>query len=115
HSRETIAAMLPRFHYFEQGNCVVHHMFGAEVAARVARDYYAGGEVDVTAHLEVPGEMFALALQAQREGRGVVGSTKNILDHIVARVDAAIASGSSPAGESDLEPERSEGVGARAG
>jgi quinolinate synthase len=116
HSRETIAALLPRFHYFAQGNCVVHHMFGAEVATRVAQDYYAGGEVDVTAHLEVPGEMFALALQAQREGRGVVGSTKNILDHIVARVDAAIARHTSgPAGESDLGPERSEGVGTRAG
>jgi quinolinate synthase len=66
-------------------------MFGAEVASRVQRDYYATGEVDVTAHLEVPSEMFALALAAQREGRGVIGSTKNILDHIVARVDAAVA------------------------
>jgi quinolinate synthase len=93
HTRETIAALLPRFHYFEQGNCVVHHMFGAEVAHRVARDYFETGDVDVTAHLEVPGEMFALALEAQREGRGVVGSTKNILDHIVARVDAAISRG----------------------
>ncbi len=91
HTRESIAALLPRFHYFEQGNCVVHHMFGAEVASRVEADYYATGEVDVTAHLEVPGEMFALALKAQREGRGVIGSTKNILDHITARVDAAIA------------------------
>jgi quinolinate synthase len=115
HSRESIAALLPRFHYFEQGNCVVHHMFGAEVATRVARDYYATGEVDVTAHLEVPGEMFALALQAQREGRGVVGSTKNILDHIVARVDAAMQLGREAADEPDLGPERSEGVGARAG
>jgi quinolinate synthase len=91
HNRESIKALLPRFHYFEQGNCVVHHMFGADVATRVERDYYASGEVDVTAHLEVPGEMFALALRAQREGRGVIGSTKNILDHIVARVDASIA------------------------
>ena len=99
HTRESIAALLPRFHYFEQGNCVVHHMFGAEVATRVARDYYATGEVDVTAHLEVPGEMFALALQAQREGRGVVGSTKNILDHIVARLDAAFARHSAGRGE----------------
>ena len=90
HTRETIAALLPRFHYFEQGNCVVHHMFGAAVAEQVERDYYATGEVDVTAHLEVPGEMFALALAAQREGRGVIGSTKNILDHIAARLDAAI-------------------------
>lgn len=98
HTRETIQALLPRFHYFEQGNCVVHHMFGAAVARQVERDYYEagfadGGGVDVTAHLEVPGEMFALALRAQREGRGVVGSTKNILDHIVARVDAQLARG----------------------
>jgi quinolinate synthase len=91
HTRETIRALLPRFHYFRQGNCVVHHMFGAAVAQKVERDYYAAGEVDVTAHLEVPGEMFALALKAQREGRGVVGSTKNILDHITARLDAALA------------------------
>ena len=91
HSQTTIKALLPRFHYFEQGNCIVHHMFGAQVADRVARDYYASGDVDVTAHLEVPGEMFGVALAASREGRGVVGSTKDILDHIVARVDAAIA------------------------
>jgi quinolinate synthase len=91
HTRETIRALLPRFHYFEQGNCIVHHMFGAAVAQQVERDYYEPGDADITAHLEVPGEMFALALRAQREGRGVVGSTKNILDHIIARVDAALA------------------------
>jgi quinolinate synthase len=95
HTRETIAALIPRFHYFEQGNCVVHHMFGAAVAERVERDYYDAGDVDVTAHLEVPGEMFALALRAQREGRGVVGSTKNILDHITGCLDAALAEGGS--------------------
>lgn len=91
HTRETIRALLPRFHYFEQGNCIVHHMFGAAVAQQVERDYYEPADVDITAHLEVPGEMFALALRAQREGRGVVGSTKNILDHVIARVDAALA------------------------
>ena len=94
HTQATIRAMLPRFHTFEQGNCVVHHMFGAAVAEQVERDYYRGGEVDVAAHLEVPGEMFALALQAQREGRGVIGSTKNILDHITGRVDRALAEAS---------------------
>ncbi|WP_052555259.1 quinolinate synthase NadA [Enhygromyxa salina] len=93
HTSETIRALLPRFHYFEQGNCVVHHMFGAAVTDQVERDYYDSptANVDVTAHLEVPGEMFALALRAQREGRGVVGSTKNILDHITAKLDAALA------------------------
>jgi quinolinate synthase len=93
HTRETILALLPRFHYFEQGNCVVHHMFGAAVTAQVERDYYdtAAADVDITAHLEVPSEMFSLALRAQNEGRGVVGSTKNILDHITKKLDAALA------------------------
>ena len=39
----------------------------------------------LTAHLEVPGEMFSLAMEAKRRGMGVVGSTKNILDFIKAR------------------------------
>ncbi len=95
HTQASIADLLTRFHYFRQGNCVVHHMFGADVARRVERDYYdaAGSEVHITAHLEVPGEMFELALRAQREGRGVVGSTKNILDHISACLDAALIGG----------------------
>lgn len=88
HDRATIAALLPRFHYFEQGNCIVHHMFGAEVVARVRAEY---PDAHITAHLEVPGEMFALALEAQRSGRGVVGSTSNILDHIAAQVRAVPA------------------------
>jgi quinolinate synthase len=91
HDRASIRALLPRFHWFEQGNCVVHHMFGAEVVAKVERDYE---DVDITAHLEVPGEMFSLALRAQQQGRGVVGSTADILKHVLARVDQSVASGS---------------------
>lgn len=90
HDRRSLAALQDRFHHFEQGSCIVHHMFGAEVVRRV-RDGYP--DAHVTAHLEVPGEMFALALEAQREGRGVVGSTSNILDYIAAQVERA---GSSP-------------------
>ena len=86
HDRASIAALLPRFHYFEQGNCIVHHMFGGEVVARVRADY---PEAHITAHLEVPGEMFALGLEAQRRGRGVVGSTSDILGHITRAVQAA--------------------------
>ena len=86
HDRASIAALLPRFHYFEQGNCIVHHMFGGEVVERVRRDYPTA---HITAHLEVPGEMFALALEAQRHGRGVVGSTSDILGHITREVQAA--------------------------
>lgn len=88
HDHASIRALLPRFHWFEQGNCVVHHMFGAQVVAVLERDY---ADVDITAHLEVPSEMFGLALRAQQRGRGVVGSTADILRHVLARVDQALA------------------------
>lgn len=51
HDRQSIAALLPRFHYFEQGSCIVHHLFGAEVAERVRKEYE---HAFITAHLEVP-------------------------------------------------------------
>jgi quinolinate synthase len=86
HTPETVRALLTRFHYFQQGVCVVHHMFGADVARRVREDY---PDVMVTAHLEVPGEMFALGMEASREGRGVVGSTSNILGFIADQVEKA--------------------------
>jgi quinolinate synthase len=89
HSQESIRGLLDRFSYFPQGSCVVHHMFGAEVVEQVRREH---GSAYHTAHLEVPGEMFALAAEAQREGRGVVGSTSNILDFIAARVEESAAS-----------------------
>lgn len=88
HTPASIEAARARFHYFEQGNCVVHHMFGAEV---VARTRAAHADAFVTAHLEVPGEMFELALEKRREGRGVVGSTSDILSFIVGRVKDAAA------------------------
>jgi quinolinate synthase len=90
HDRASVRALLPRFHYFEQGTCIVHHMFGAEVVNLVRRHY---ADVFVTAHLEVPGEMFELGLEAQRDGNGVVGSTSNILAFVLAKVDEAIARG----------------------
>jgi quinolinate synthase len=90
HDRASIRSLLPRFHYFEQGTCIVHHMFGRDVVQQV-REHYP--DVFITAHLEVPGEMFALALEAQRHGRGVVGSTSNILAFVLGKVDQAIARG----------------------
>lgn len=40
----------------------------------------------LTAHFEVPGEMFSLAMESKRQrGMGVVGSTQNILDFIAAK------------------------------
>jgi quinolinate synthase len=79
HNRATIASLLQRFHTFDQGICVVHHLFGDDVSRRVAEDH---SHAHLAAHLEVPGEMFELAATAQRDGRGVVGSTSNILSYI---------------------------------
>lgn len=91
HNRETIATLLTRFEYFKEGNCVVHHMFGDKVTKRV-RDEYA--DAFHTAHFEVPGEMFTLAMEAQNQDRGVVGSTSNILNFIKDKTRDAVARGS---------------------
>ena len=86
HNRQSIQRLLENFHVFPQGNCVVHHMFGLDVVEQVRRDY---PEAYYTAHLEVPGEMFELAVDAQRRGRGVIGSTSNILQFILDKVTEA--------------------------
>ena len=90
HTQDTIRSLRKRFHYFEQGNCIVHHMFGADVVRRVRESY---ADAYVTAHLEVPGEMFALGLDKQRRDEGVVGSTSNILSFIERKVRAAADGG----------------------
>ncbi|MEZ4226009.1 MAG: quinolinate synthase NadA [Polyangiaceae bacterium] len=92
HTAQTLRAALERFRFFRQGTCVVHHMFGAAVAERVQAQY---SHAHVTAHLEVPGEMFRIALDAQRQGRGVVGSTSDILKYIGSRVDRELSAGTS--------------------
>ncbi|KAF0754480.1 hypothetical protein AaE_005305 [Aphanomyces astaci] len=86
-----IKSLLSRFDYFKEGNCVVHHMFGDKVTKRVRSDY---ADVYTTAHFEVPGEMFTLAMEAQNDGRGVVGSTSNILNFIKDKTAAALDAGS---------------------
>lgn len=86
HTRVTITDMLTRFNYFKQGNCVVHHMFGGHVTDTVRSQY---SDAYQTAHLEVPGEMFELALEAQQRGKGIVGSTSDILNFITAEVSKA--------------------------
>lgn len=90
HDQASVRSLLPRFHYFEQGTCIVHHMFGREVVELVQEHY---PDVFITAHLEVPGEMFELGLRAQRDGKGVVGSTSNILAFVLGKVDEAIVRG----------------------
>ncbi|PWA82220.1 Fe-S metabolism associated domain, SufE-like protein [Artemisia annua] len=87
HSRNSIKALLPRLRYFQDGTCIVHHLFGHEVVERI-NDMY--GDAFLTAHFEVPGEMFSLAMEAKRRGMGVVGSTQNILDFIKSRVQESL-------------------------
>lgn len=86
HNQKSIHKILSRFNYYHQGNCMVHHMFGAEVVSQVKRFH---ANAFHTAHLEVPGEMFSLAVEAQNNGRGVVGSTSNILNFILDEVQKA--------------------------
>ncbi len=52
HTAASVAAALPRLHYFEEGSCAVHHMFGAQVTERVRA---AHGDALLTAHFEVRG------------------------------------------------------------
>lgn len=87
HNRDTIRSLLPRLHYYQDGTCIVHHLFGHEVVEKIKEMYC---DAFLTAHFEVPGEMFSLAMEAKRRGMGVVGSTQNILDFISHRVQEAL-------------------------
>lgn len=88
HNTQTIKSLLPRLRYFQDGTCIVHHLFGGDVCAAVRAGY---SDAYQTAHFEVPGEMFQLAMEARERGMGTVGSTSNILDFIAARVEEALA------------------------
>ncbi|XP_074294663.1 quinolinate synthase, chloroplastic [Silene latifolia] len=87
HNRESIKSLLPRLHYYQDGTCMVHDMFGQEVVDKINEMYC---DAFLTAHFEVPGEMFSLAMKAKRRGMGVVGSTKNILDFITERLQESL-------------------------
>lgn len=87
HNRETLLRLRDNIDVFPDGNCVVHHMFGGEVTELVKRDY---DDCYVTAHLEVPGEMFEIAMQKSLHDRGTVGSTSDILTFITKKVQEAV-------------------------
>ena len=88
HDAASISALLPRLRYYQDGTCMVHHMFGGDVCDAVEKHY---GDAYLTAHFEVPGEMFKQAMRAKRErNMGVVGSTKNILDFVLEKLDEAL-------------------------
>ncbi|KAF6137188.1 hypothetical protein GIB67_030952 [Kingdonia uniflora] len=87
HDRDSIRSLLPRLHYYQDGTCIVHDLFGHEVVSKIHELY---SDAYLAAHFEVPGEMFSLAMEAKRRGMGVVGSTQNILDFIKQRVQEAL-------------------------
>jgi quinolinate synthase len=72
----------------QDGTCLVHDLFGEDVVRRVQESYC---DTFLTAHFEVPGEMFSLAMEAKKRGMGVVGSTQNILDFITQHVQEAVS------------------------
>jgi len=88
HDRDSIRNLRDNIDVYPNGNCVVHHMFGNEVVKTV-KNYYE--DAYVTAHLEVPGEMFEIAMEKSLVGKGVVGSTSDILNFIRKKVQEAIA------------------------
>ena len=62
HDRASIQKLLDNLHVYPSGNCVVHHMFGKECVETVQSQY---PDAFVSAHLEVPGEMFEIAMEAR--------------------------------------------------
>jgi len=97
HNKESIRRLRDSINVFPNGNCVVHHMFGNEVVKTVKESY---DDAYVTAHLEVPGEMFEIAMAQSLTDQGTVGSTSDILKFISRKVTAAIEKeNANPSGE----------------
>ena len=93
HTRVSLKNLRDNLIVFPQGNCVVHHMFGDEVVKMVREQYY--DDCYMTAHLEVPGEMFEIAMEKSLQDKGVVGSTSDILNFITRKVEEAAKSSNS--------------------
>jgi quinolinate synthase len=92
HSNASLQTLKDNLVVFPQGNCVVHHMFGHSVVETVKQRYYDEPNTFMTAHLEVPGEMFDIAMTKSLQDEGVVGSTSDILNFITRKVQDAAAS-----------------------
>lgn len=95
HCRATLQTLRDNLIVFPSGNCVVHHMFGDAVVDTVKEHYQ---DCFVTAHLEVPGEMFDIAMTKSMQDEGVVGSTSNILQFISRKVQERAATGDMTSG-----------------
>ena len=86
HTKESLRRLRDSIVVFPAGNCIVHHMFGASVVQTVKQSYQ---DAYVTAHLEVPGEMFEIAMVKSLTDDGVCGSTSDILKFIARKVQEA--------------------------
>ena len=75
HTQASVKALLPRLHYFEEGTCIVHHIFGGEVTELVRKGY---GDAYLTAHFEV-----RLPINALSAYSGFVLSCLAALLHLV--------------------------------
>lgn len=103
HTNSSLKTLKENLVVFPQGNCVVHHMFGNQVTDTVKEKYMNEPDTYITAHLEVPGEMFDIGMMKSLDDEGVVGSTADILKFISRKVeDAANSSTSEDAGDRRL-------------
>lgn len=100
HNRSTLQQLRDKMNVYPHGNCVVHHMFGDQVVQAVKRNY---DDAYVTAHLEVPGEMFQIAMEKSLDQKGVVGSTSDILNFITKKVNEAANSPSAASNSQRLK------------
>jgi quinolinate synthase len=86
HNKQSLRRLRESLVVYPSGNCIVHHMFGSSVVQTVKQFY---NEAYVTAHLEVPGEMFDIAMHKSLSDDGVCGSTSDILKFIARKVREA--------------------------
>ncbi|KAL7468486.1 hypothetical protein ACHAXS_008711 [Conticribra weissflogii] len=109
HTRESLRHLKDNLRVYPHGNCIVHHMFGESVVRTVADKYR---DAYVTAHLEVPGEMFQIALEKSMTDEGVVGSTSDILRFIERKVEEAVETAKETETEAKTNAEKEDAKGA---
>ena len=80
HTAASVAAALPRLHYYEEGSCAVHHMFGAQVTERVRA---AHGDALLTAHFEVCHIVMSFSLRCIWQGCSCCAAAPQVSIHVL--------------------------------
>lgn len=83
HDHASISTLRENLNVFPNGKCVVHQVFNEGVVETLKESY---PNAYMSAHLEVPGDMFQVAMEASLTDDGVVGSTSDILNFITKKV-----------------------------